>query len=97
MNNSTNFKDLYNKVVQIENRNSRVEADKAWETSLTRKFSILILTYFSIGLFMTFINIENPWINAIIPTAGFFISTLSLPLLKKIWIEYVYRKHRQGH
>lgn len=31
----------------IEQRNFRVETDKAWETSLTRRLSIVLLTYFT--------------------------------------------------
>jgi len=33
-------------IEKIKGRNRRVEADKAWETSLTRKILIAVLTYF---------------------------------------------------
>jgi len=36
---------------EIQKRNIRVEKDKAWETSLTRKISIMVLTYFVVVLF----------------------------------------------
>ena len=32
-------------IEQIKQRNARVEADKAWETSLFRKILIAVLTY----------------------------------------------------
>jgi len=70
----------------IRERNSTVEKDKAWEGSFTRRILIAIFTYISIGVYMWAININMPWLNAIIPTVGFMISTLTLPFFKKIWI-----------
>jgi len=71
---------------KIERRNSRVEADKAWETSWVRRFFIALITYLAISLYMSAINIERPWLNAIVPTVGFLLSTLTLSLIKKWWI-----------
>ncbi|MFA5125742.1 MAG: hypothetical protein WC462_01940 [archaeon] len=76
----------------IKERNARVEADKAWEVSLTRKIVIAILTYLVIVLFFLVANLPNPFVNAIVPTAGFAISTLSLPFFKNFWIKRIYRK-----
>lgn len=39
------IKDLEQEVEDIKNRNKRVELDKKWETSLTRRICICILTY----------------------------------------------------
>ena len=36
---------LEDRIALIEQRNSRVEADKAWETSWARKVSIAFVTY----------------------------------------------------
>lgn len=80
------YKDLEKRVQAIEYRNKRVELDKSWETSVVRKILIVVHTYVIIGLFMWYIDVENPWINAIVPTFGFYISTLTLPYFKKIWI-----------
>jgi len=71
----------------IKERNRRVENDKAWETSLTRKILIAILTYIVIVIFFYFANLPKPFINAIVPTLGFFISTLSVSLVKNFWIK----------
>ena len=76
-------------IKKIKERNTRVEIDKAWETSHTRKLIIAILTYFVIVLFFISANITNPFLNAIVPTLGFILSTLSLPYFKKIWIEKI--------
>ena len=71
----------------IKDRNRRVELDKAWETSFARKIVILVLTYCIIVLFMYVSHIVKPWLNAIVPTIGFFLSTLTLPFIKKWWIK----------
>ncbi len=77
---------LEQRIKRIEERNKRVEVDKAWETSYTRKILITIFTYLAIGIYMYAINIKDPWINAIIPTVGFLLSTLTLPFFKRRWI-----------
>ncbi len=76
------------RISKIENRNLKVEQDKAWEISKTRKLLILIFTYLSIALYFNYILNINPWINAIVPTLGFLLSTLSLPVFKKIWEKF---------
>jgi len=76
---------LEKRIKAIEQRNVRVESDKAWETSLIRKALIALLTYLTITLFFISINTPSPLINAIVPTLGFLLSTLSLSLFRKIW------------
>ena len=71
----------------IKKRNFRVEADKAWETSKTRKIILTLLTYFVIVIFLWTANIERPCINAVVPTVAFVLSTLTLPFVKKQWIK----------
>jgi hypothetical protein len=79
---------LNSRLTAIEKRNARVETDKAWETSLTRKIILIIFTYLSVGLYMSAINIDRPWLNAIIPSLGFLLSTLTLPFFKSLWVKY---------
>jgi hypothetical protein len=74
-------------IQDIKERNSKVEADKAWEISLFRKCLISILTYIVIVLFFFFASLPKPFINAIVPTLGFLLSTLSVSYFKKIWIK----------
>lgn len=76
----------------IERRNSRVEANKAWEGSLSRKLLIIVLTYLVIACYLYFIVGIDPWINAIVPAIGFFLSTLAFPFVQNFWIKYVYKK-----
>tara|TARA_Y100000310_G_C20288969_1_gene626280 strand:+ start:116 stop:379 length:264 start_codon:yes stop_codon:yes gene_type:complete len=82
-----NQKQIEKEINQIKKRNKRVESDKAWETSIFRRIIITLMTYIIIVLFLWIINIPNYWLNALIPTAGFILSTLSLPILKKWWIK----------
>ncbi|MCA9366382.1 hypothetical protein KC722_02270 [Candidatus Kaiserbacteria bacterium] len=78
-------------VEQILERNARVEADKAWETSGTRRACIAAVTYGIATLFMWRIGISDPWLNALVPTGGYVLSTLSLPLIKRWWLKKYYK------
>lgn len=74
-------------ITEIQDRNKRVELDKEWETSLFRKVSIALLTYIVMTLFMWSLGNDMPYLNSIIPTLGFVLSTLSLNTLKKLWLK----------
>lgn len=73
-------------IATINARNQTVELDKAWETSWTRRAWIAIFTYFAITIYMLVVHIDRPFLNAIVPTVGFMLSTLTLPWLKSVWI-----------
>ena len=83
---------MKDKVKSVINRNKRVEADKAWETSYTRRTILTIFTYLAIGVYLSAINIPRPWLNAIVPAVAFMLSTLTLPYFKKIWLTNIYKK-----
>ncbi len=76
----------------IKERNKRVEADKAWETSGTRVVSVLLMTYIITAVVFYMIRVNNFLLNAIIPTLGFYLSTLSLPFIKNWWIKTIWKK-----
>lgn len=88
----TELNDLEKRVTVIEKRNAKVEMDKAWETSRTRKGLLILFTYLSVGLYLQVLSIPNPWLNAIVPSLGFLLSTLTLPFFKRWWISRVDRK-----
>ena len=73
-------------VEQIKERNRKVELDKKWEVSFTRRFLLVAFTYLSIELYMNFIGIKDAWLNAIIPSFGFLLSTLTLSFFKSRWL-----------
>lgn len=83
------LEELEKDVSTLKERNKKVEMDKAWETSLTRRLLLMFLTYIAIGLYMQAIHISNPWLNSIVPTFGFYISTLTLPLFRKFWEQFL--------
>lgn len=78
-------------ISKIHNRNQKVEADKAWETSHTRKIVVAVMTYFVMICVMYVLKMANPFVSAIIPTLGFVLSTISANLIKDIWIKNFYK------
>jgi hypothetical protein len=78
---------LESRLAVIESRNKRVELDKAWETSWTRRILLTVFTYLALGLYMEAIDIERPWLSSIVPAVGFMISTFTMPWLKQRWID----------
>lgn len=80
--------DVEKEIEKINQRNKRVEVDKAWEISWTRKIVVAILTYVVVVLFFVFAELPDPFLNSIVPTLAFVISTSSLPIFKKIWLSF---------
>lgn len=83
----TTIEELERRVKIIEERNRKVEGDKAWETSLVRRGLLIGFTYLSVGLYLSAIGIANAWMNAVVPSVGFWLSTLTLPWVKKWWMK----------
>lgn len=83
----TTIEELKNEVDKIKARNERVEIDKAWETSWTRKLLIFGLTYFVVAIFFLISGLSKPFINSLVPTIGFFLSTLTVPWVKAAWLK----------
>ena len=78
---------------ELETRNKRVEADKAWELSLTRRGIIAAFTYLIVGFYLNLLDVNYAWLHAFVPPMAYILSTLSLPLIKKIWLEKIYRQN----
>lgn len=74
------------RVKKIEERNKKVETNKAWETSITRRTFIMILTYLVV-LFYSYLvrKYDNIFVSSLVPVIGFMLSTLSLGFIRKIW------------
>jgi hypothetical protein len=83
------MKDIEKRLDKIESRNKRVETDKAWETSWTRRFLLILFTYLAIGFYLNAIEVSDPWLNAIVPAVAFLLSTLTLPFFRKLWEKYI--------
>ena len=76
----------------IEERNSRVESDKAWETSKLRRFVLALVTYLVILYFLILINAPNPYLNALIPAGAYLIQQYSIPFFRRFWEKNFYKK-----
>lgn len=71
---------------EIKLRNKRVEADKKWETSWTRRVWIMILTFLVVLVYNFVVTSQDSIIlNSAVPVIGFFLSTVSLDLIRKKW------------
>lgn len=78
---------LEERIQKIEERNRSVELDKAWETSWTRRLLIVVFTYVVIGILLSLINVDRPWLAAVGPAIAFTLSTLTMPYFKRNWVE----------
>ena len=80
------LKELENEIEQIKERNKRVELDKKWETSATRKICIAILTYVVVIIYSVLISKRsNVFLSSLVPVIGYTLSTLSLKAIRKLW------------
>ena len=80
------LKDLEKEIENIKTRNKKVELDKKWETSLTRKICICILTYIVVIVYSYIVrNYSNILLSLLVNVIGFALSTLSLKYIRKIW------------
>lgn len=86
MNTDSRIEELEKQLEEIKQRNKRVELDKRWETSLTRKICIAVLTYLVVIVYSLVTNkFANIWLSSLVPVIGFTLSTLSLKFVRKIW------------
>ena len=88
----TTTEELQTEIEEIKKRNQKVEMEKAWETSGARKITIAFFTYIVVVLFFYFAKLPKPFLNAIVPTLGFVLSTLTVPVFKKWWINKKLKK-----
>lgn len=78
--------DLEKEIEQIKQRNKKVELDKKWETSFTRRICICILTYIVVVIYSYLIRyFDNIFLSSLVPVIGFTLSTLSMKYIRKIW------------
>jgi hypothetical protein len=81
------IQNLEKEIELIKQRNLRVEADKAWERSWARRMFITVSTYIIAGVWLVVIHDTFPWLKAFVPALGYLLSTLSLPFIKRWWIQ----------
>ena len=80
------LKEMDQEIEKIKQRNKKVELDKKWETSYTRKICICILTYIVVIIYSYVIRkFDNIFLSSLVPVIGFTLSTLSLNFVRKVW------------
>ena len=78
--------DIEKEIREIKRRNARVELDKKWETSWTRRVIILVLTFVVVLIYNALIrSAASVWLMSFVPVIGFFLSTLSVDFARKVW------------
>jgi len=90
------LEDVQKEIEVIKARNKRVEADKAWEVSWSRRGVIAVITYTTSGVVLFLIGDPFPLFKAFVPTLGYVLSTLSIPLAKSWWLKCKYPKIMKG-
>ncbi len=78
---------LESQLATLIQRNKRVEGDKAWETSGTRLVVVITITYLVACSVLWTIGAERFWLGALVPVVGFYLSTQTLPPLKRRWLQ----------
>ena len=80
------IEELEVEVNKIKDRHHKVETDKKWETSWTRRICIGVLTYIVVVAYSYLISKStNIFLSSVVPVIGFLLSTLSLKAVRKIW------------
>lgn len=77
---------LEKRIEAIEKRNQKVEADKAWETSWTRRLIIAFITYITVCLYLFYIDSAKPLLGALVPVIGYLLSTVIIKKIKNKWV-----------
>ena len=68
-----NLEEMEQEIEKIKKRNKKVELDKKWETSLTRKVCICILTYIVVIIYSYVIrSYSNIFLSSLVRVIQFF-------------------------
>jgi hypothetical protein len=73
-------------IAALRARNARVEADKAWEVSWTRRALLAALTYAGALALLALIDAPRPALAALVPATAYGVSTLTLGWAKRAWL-----------
>ncbi len=73
-------------IQSLKDRNKIVETNKAWETSFTRRAFISLATFIVASIWLRIINEDHFLLKALVPVAGYVLSTISIPVLKRFWM-----------
>ncbi len=78
------LKDLEKEIENIRERNKKVELNKSWETSSTRKICIMILTYIVVITYSYVIRkYDNILLSSLVPVIRIYVIYIILKIYKK--------------
>ena len=80
------LEDIRKELAEVRARNLRVEREKAWETSWARRLVIAGATWVGAWLWLLGLGAEHAALQALVPSGAYTLSTLSLPVLKRVWM-----------
>jgi hypothetical protein len=84
----TRLDQMQSEIHALQRRNFEKDRGKEFESSYTRVIFLMAVTYFTLLAYMALVIQSNhPYLDAIVPTVGFNISTWSLPYVKEWWIQ----------
>lgn len=92
--NGMNFK---HEIIKIKKRNTRADADKAWERSFFRCVLTSLIAYGFVAYLFKVLNVVEFWKEAVIPGVAFFLIQVLLFILKRAWLKLVYYKVRNKY
>lgn len=79
-----NLKELDQEIKIIKQRNKRVELDKKWETSATRKICICVLTYIVVVIYSYIVrNYDNIFLSSLVPVIRIHVIYFIFKIYKK--------------
>ena len=80
-----NLEELEQEIETIKERNKRVELDKKWETSTTRKVCICILTYIVVVIYSYIVrNYDTIFLSSLVPVIRIYFIYIIIKICKKI-------------
>jgi len=85
--------DLREIITKLYNEFNEDKKHQKFNSSWTRVIIITTLTYIIMSNYMLFLQVKDPYYNAVIPATGFYLSTLSLSFVRKLWIQWYEWKH----
>lgn len=78
-------------VFKLSSKVKKIQNEKEWHTSIVKKLTHSFITYlFTVSLLYS-INYDDYLVDALIPTAVFFVAQFVTPVVKSLWIR---RKNR---
>jgi hypothetical protein len=80
-------------LAKIRARNARVEREKAWEKSWTRRLVIAGATWAGAWLWLLQLHVDHAALHALVPSGAYAVSTLTLPVLRRWWIRLFAERH----